>query len=51
MTVYGDYYVHQNDGTHLDGGVKEDDVWQAQWRKLIILPSQRYNAPSGGSSC
>jgi hypothetical protein len=27
MTVYGDY-VHQNNGTHLDGGVKGDNAWQ-----------------------
>jgi hypothetical protein len=46
MKVYGDY-IHQNDGLHLDGGVKEDGAWQEQWRQLIVLPSQRYNAPSG----
>jgi hypothetical protein len=44
--VYGDY-VHQNDGSHLDGRIKEDGAWQEQWRKLIALPSQRYDAPNG----
>jgi hypothetical protein len=44
--VFGDY-VHQNDGSHLDGGIKEDGAWQEQWRKLIALPSQRYDAPNG----
>jgi hypothetical protein len=27
MKVYGDY-IHQNDGTHLNGGVQDDSVWQ-----------------------
>ena len=27
--VYGDH-IHQNDGTHLDGGVVDDKVWQAR---------------------
>ncbi len=46
MGVYGDY-IHQNDRMHLDGGILDDKVWQDRWRKLIVLPSQRYNAPSG----
>ena len=47
MEVYGDY-IHQNDGTHLDGGIKDDAKWQERWRKLLVaLPSQRYNAPGG----
>jgi hypothetical protein len=25
MEVYGDY-IHQNDGTHMDGGIQEDGV-------------------------
>jgi hypothetical protein len=44
--VYGDY-IHQNDGTHLDGGIADDSVWQARWAKLIVLPTQRYQAPGG----
>jgi hypothetical protein len=46
MEVYGDY-IHQNDGSHLDGGIKDDAVWQEHWRKLVILPPQRYDSPSG----
>ena len=46
MEVCGDY-IHQNDGTHLDGGIKDDDMQQACWRKLVALPSQGYNAPGG----
>lgn len=43
--VYGDC-VHQNDGTHLDGGIRDDAVWQERWRKVVGLPPQRYNAPN-----
>jgi hypothetical protein len=50
MKVYGDY-IHQNDGTHLDGGLQDDSVWQERWRRLIILPSQHYDAPSGSVGC
>ena len=31
--------IHQNDGTHLDGGVEDDAAWQARWRKLVALPA------------
>ena len=44
--VYGDW-VHGNPGTHLDGGVKDDSAWQAWWRELAVMPSRRYDAPSG----
>jgi hypothetical protein len=46
LEVYGDY-IHQNDGTHLDGGIQDDAVWQEYWRKLVTLPPQRYDVPSG----
>eukprot|EP00978_Attheya_sp_CCMP212_P030174 scaffold109998_cov63-Attheya_sp.AAC.3 len=46
MGVYGDY-VHQNDGTHLDGGIAYDKIWQARWQKLVALPIKRYDAPGG----
>jgi hypothetical protein len=46
MKVFGDY-IHQNDGTHLDGGIEEDDAWQGQCSQLIALLSQHYDAPSG----
>ena len=35
--VYGDW-VHGNLGTHLDGGVKEDGLWQGWWRDLAFMP-------------
>ena len=44
--VYGDW-VHANSGTHLDGGVRNDSTWQAWWRDLAVMPSRRYDAPSG----
>eukprot|EP00978_Attheya_sp_CCMP212_P030781 scaffold114420_cov71-Attheya_sp.AAC.1 len=46
MGVYGDF-VHQNDGTHLDGGIKDDKIWQERWKKLVVLPTKRYDAPGG----
>ena len=44
--VYG-YWVHGNLGTHLDGGIAENSAWQAWWRDLAVMPSWRYDAPSG----
>ena len=44
--VYGDW-VHQNPGTHLDGGISEDGRWQRWWRDLSVMPPHRYDAPSG----
>ena len=35
--VYRDW-VHGNPGTHLDGGVKEDRLWQGWWRDLAVMP-------------
>ena len=44
--VYGDW-VHGNLVTHLDGAIKDDSAWQAWWRDLMVMPSRRYDAPSG----
>ena len=44
--VYGDQ-IHQNDGTHLDGGVVDDQEWQNRWREVMALPPQRYDVPTG----
>ena len=41
------YWVHQNPGTHLDDGIEEDGKWQHICKKLISLPTQRYDVPSG----
>jgi hypothetical protein len=44
--VYGDH-VHQNPGTHLNGGIEDDAMWQGYHRRLIVYPLQRYDAPNG----
>ena len=35
--VYGEW-VHGTLGTHLDGGVKEDGLWQGWWRRSPTTP-------------
>ena len=44
--VHGDW-VHGNPGTHLNRGVRNESAWQAWWRDLAVMPSRRYDAPSG----
>ena len=44
--VYGDW-VHSNPGTHLDRDVRDNLAWQAWWRDLAVMPSSRYDTPSG----
>ena len=44
--VYSDW-VNGNLGTHLDSGITDDSVWQAWWRDLAVMPSRRYDVPSG----
>ena len=46
VQVYGDQ-VRQNDGCHMDGGIKDSDVRQMRWRLLVIQPGSRYRAPQG----
>ena len=46
LEVYGDL-VHANLGMLLDGGVRDDLAWQAWWCDLAVMPSRRYDAPSG----
>ena len=47
--LYGIYqdWVHQNPVEHLDVGIAEDSKWQERWEKLVCMPTQRYDAPSG----
>ena len=40
-------WVHANPGTHLDGGVRDNSAWQSWWRDLAVMPSRRYDTPSG----
>jgi hypothetical protein len=44
--VFGDY-VHQNPGTHLNGGIADDVDWQEYWSRLIVFPGSQYDAPKG----
>ena len=44
--VYGDH-IHQNPGTHLDGGVADDFLWQSYWRQLVEYPPSFYDTPTG----
>ena len=46
MEVYG-HWVHSNYGAHLSGGVKVDQECQARWRTLVVMPTRKYDAPSG----
>ena len=41
------YWVYQNTGEYLYGRIAGDDKWQARWEKLLCMPTQRYNVPSG----
>ena len=47
--LYGVYqdWVHQNPGDHLDVVIEENSKWQSRWEKLVCMPTQRYDAPSG----
>ncbi|KAL3768952.1 hypothetical protein ACHAWO_004062 [Cyclotella atomus] len=46
MTVYGDT-IHQNDGTHLDGGIVDDGRWQMRWRRVVSRHLSLWDPPSG----
>ena len=46
IEVYGDN-MHDNDGTHLDGGIADDATWQSYWRQLVQCPSHLYDVPNG----
>jgi hypothetical protein len=45
-TVYGDH-VHDNEGTHLDGGIANDAFWQCRWKRMAQLATTRYQVPKG----
>ena len=44
--VYGDF-PHQNDGTHLDGGIEDKSAWQRRLRRLAAQSASWYATPSG----
>ena len=45
-SVLGDH-VHDNDGTHLDGGIANDRFWQKRWMRIAQLATTRYQVPKG----
>ena len=45
-TVFGDHPCLDT-GEDQSGGVEDDEVWQEQWRQLIVLTPQYYHLPSG----
>ena len=45
--VFGDH-VHSNPGTHLDGGIADDAVWQAYFGRLVAFHSKLYSLPARG---
>ena len=45
-TVLGDH-VHDNDGTHLRGGIANDAIWQRRWKRMAQLATTRYQVPPG----
>ena len=38
--------MHQDPGDHLDGVIAEDSNWKAWCKKLVFMPTQRYDALS-----
>ena len=44
--VYGDF-PHHNDGSHLDGGIADDALWQRRWHRLAAQSASWYTTPSG----
>ena len=45
-SAYGDH-VHDNAGTHLQGGFSDDALWQRRWRRMAQIATTRYQAPAG----
>ena len=44
--VYGDH-IRADDGTHLDGGVPMDRMWQKYWRRMAQIAPIHYTVPKG----
>ena len=44
--VYGDF-PHYNNGSHMDGGVPDDALWQRRWRRIYAQSASWYATPSG----
>ncbi len=44
--VYGDT-IHRNNGRHLNGGIADDQIWQARYDAVVANPHQLYLPPQG----
>ena len=40
-------YVRTNDGTHLDGGIADDLIWQERYKRIIVYPLSQYDLSNG----
>ena len=40
-------YIHDNDGTHLDGNTPDDRLWQERYKSVIVYPLNLYDLPNG----
>ena len=40
-------FPHRNDGSHLNGGVVGDAIWQCRWHRLAVQSDSWYATPSG----
>ena len=47
--VFDGEYIRNNDDSCLDGGIKNDNVWQQRYKDIIIYPLQQYDLPNNGS--
>ena len=45
--VFDGEYIRANDGTQLDGGIVDDNLWQVNYPRIIIYPLSQYDLPSG----
>ena len=45
-SIYGDH-VHSNDGTHLNGDILDDRLWQSRWKRMVQILPTRYSVPRG----
>ena len=45
--VFHSEYLRNNDGTHLDGKIVDNKVWQERYRSIITYPLSQYDLPNG----
>ena len=45
-SIYRDY-LHNNNGTHMTGGVGDKAAWKCCWQRAASLPQRPYGLPMG----